>query len=891
MIPNRIRRAAWFWALLGLAAVPGLRAADAETRDFNAALYAFQDGFAEFAEEQFAEFAGTYTNSTRVAQAILMQARAAFQQKKAEAAISLLTTNLPKAGRDADEYHFWLAQIRLENGDFRPAAQEFAVLLKSFPKSVRRLEASYGEAYARFKLQEWPRVVELLQDPAGPFQQAVAGSANEDLVVRGRLLLVEALLEQNNLPAASKVVETMPVRTGELAWERQYVLCRIQLAGGQFRPALENTTNLIALALASRQPALQARSFLVQGAILEELKQPEAALAAYERVQAESMPADKRRQALLETIELCLARGQTAEAAKRLSSFKLRYPQDAASEVVVLSLGEVQLRQHLEPLQSTNRSATNQAVLSATNSLQQALNTFEVFLRDFPRSPYQGQAQLNKGWCLWLDGKSTDSQAAFKAAVEGLPLSLPQAVARFKLAETHLAQADYTNALREYQKLLEQYANLPAVKQTLFDRALYQMVRIGIQAGNLGVARQAMRQILDWFPSDLYSERTLFLYGQTLNERNSPAQAREVFTQFLARFPNSDLRAEVELAVARSYELERDWTAAMTCYDAWVTRHPNLPVTPRGEFCRAAARYLAGQESNAFVLFTNFVVRYPTNALGARAQDWIGDFYYRKGDFKEAERNYQLLFQSTNWPVSELTFQARLKAGRSAFLNQNPKDATNYFTDLINLNDRRCPTNLLAEAFFAFGDTLAGMAQPESTNALLCFAVARDAFNKIPLLYPSDRLVPRAWGRIGDCWLQLATRDARCYTNALQSYRNALVSPAADISTRSEAEVCLGKVLLRQAALEALPDTNRITTALSHYLNVVYERNLLEGEQADLFWVKEAGLAAIEVAVGRRQWREAYQLYQRLLKKFPALTASLEKKMALAREQMELGRN
>ena len=885
---HRARRAAasilLALALHALSSAAATPAEEAEAHDFSAAMLMFQEGFAEYAETQFADFARAYTNSSRAAQAVLMQARAAFQLKKTEEAIQLLTGNLSRAGADADEYHFWLAQIRLDNGDFRPAAGEFALLLKSFPKSVRRLEAAYGEAYARFKLQEWPAVVELLNNPAGPFQQAAAGAANDDLVARGRLLLVEALVEQNQFAAAAAAVDAMPVRTGELAWQRQYVLCRIQLADGKPGPALANTTNLVTLALASRQPALQARSFLLQGAILEQLKQPEAALEAYEHVQAESMPADKRRQALLESIELHLTLGQTAEAVRKLESFRARYPQDAgAEEVVLLSLGEVRLRQHL----SSASSEPPPGAAPLTNSLAQALAAFETFLRDYPRSRYLGQAQLNRGWCLWLDGKSTDSQAAFKAAAEALPRSMPQAVARFKLAETHFAQGDPTNALKGYQALLSQYASMPVVKEALFDRALYQIVRIGIQTGATNTSRQAMRQIMDWFPSSLYSQQSLFLYGQTLNESNSPAQAREVFAQFLSRFPGSDLRPEVELAVARSYELEADWTAAMTCYDTWVVRHPALPSTPVGEFCRASSRYRAGQESNAFVLFTNFVALHPTNALGARARDWIGDYHFRHGDFKEAERHYQLLFQNTNWPVTELTFLARLKAGRAAFLNQSPKDATNYFADLININDRRCSSNLLAEALFAHGDTLVNIAAPDATNALLGFSVAKAVFEKIPQLYPASPLVPRAWGRIGDCWFQLASRDPRCYTNACESYRKSMLSPAADPSTRAQAGVGLGNALLRQAMLGPSTDTNMASEALRQYLAVVND----DRSPADLFWVKEAGLAALRVVEGQKRWREAFLLCDVLRRKLPALAPGLEKKMAQAREQMELGRN
>ena len=168
-------RLAWklVWLAFLLAAIaPPMRAADAESRAFNSAAKAFQDGFAGRAEKEFAEFVQKFPSSLRVPDAILLQARASLARKDATNAVDLLAANLFRAGQLADQYRFWLGQTRLESGDYRAAATDFAQLLNDYPASARRLEASYGEAQARFKLQEWARVAELLQKPDGAFQQA-----------------------------------------------------------------------------------------------------------------------------------------------------------------------------------------------------------------------------------------------------------------------------------------------------------------------------------------------------------------------------------------------------------------------------------------------------------------------------------------------------------------------------------------------------------------------------------------------------------------------------------------------------------------------------------------------------------------------------------------------
>src|SRR6185503_3045844 len=109
----------------------------------------------------------------------------------------------------------------------------------------------HDEALARYKLHDFPRVVELLQTPDGAFQRAARGRPTDVLTARGRLLLGDVLLEQNKLGQAELAVGGL-VETDlspDLKWDRQYALCRILLAGNRLPEALSGATNLISLAV------------------------------------------------------------------------------------------------------------------------------------------------------------------------------------------------------------------------------------------------------------------------------------------------------------------------------------------------------------------------------------------------------------------------------------------------------------------------------------------------------------------------------------------------------------------------------------------------------------------------------------------------------------------
>src|SRR6202000_1708704 len=186
-----------------------------------------------------------------------------------------------------------------------------------------------------------------------------------------------------------------------------------------------------------------------------------------------------------------------------------------------------------------------------------------------------------------------------------------------------------------------------------------------------------------------------------LAEQKDPVGARALFTEFEQLYPGNPLLSEVRLAIPRPYEQDRNWDGAITNYVAWTNAFPGHYLMPQAKFSLAWDNFMADRETNALIQFTNFIARFPSNELSARAQFWVGDFYFRQGDFVTAEKNYQLVFQNTNWPSSELTYEARMMAGRAAMNYYNYPQAIIYFTNLLRPD---CPRDLQVRATMAYAD-------------------------------------------------------------------------------------------------------------------------------------------------------------------------------------------
>ncbi len=838
-----------------------------ETNAFAAGARLFNDHFYGTAEKAFADFAATYTNSSMRSSAILFQARARLNQTNIAGAIELLQKEKPDDSESVTpEFQFWLGEALFKKGEFKAAADSYAALNKSFPKSSFRLNAAENEAAAYAQLTNWAKVVALLGGTNGSFQSAVKEDPKNPLAMPGWLLLGKALYEQKQYAAGEQVVGGMATELMSAAdkWRRLYLLTRLQLAGGKSNEALANTTNLMTLAPGSPESA---NSRFLQGEAFEKLGQWENAIQSYTNDLAKDFPVEVQREALARTMELRLQHSLIPDAIQQLENFIGQNPGGSSLDLAYLTLGELYLKVgNITP-----------PISDATNYSQLAVSNLDRVIQDFPQSPLQGRARLDLGWCAWQEKKYAGAKTNFMEAIKRLPESEDQAVARFKLADALFYEGDYAGAATNYNLIWHLYGQREDLKNgllknlALFDQALFQAEQANLARGDQQAAAEAMGRIIAWYPDSYFSDRSMLVIGEAAGHQGDLEKARQTFSDLIQKFPRTPLAPEVEFAQARTYAMARDWKSALAVYDRWVTNHAQHPLLPQVEYARALATWKSGAETNALILFTNFVARFPdmTN-LASLAQNWIGDYYFYHEDYQQADIAYQEVFGK--YPTAgELPFQARLMAGRAAYARQGPNDyaaARERFTKLVS--DTNVPPALMAESYFALGDTIfmQFLGEPTNTSYLV---EAINSLRRITNGASTNTLAAQALGRMGDyyfTWADTLKLPPSAYTNASQAYEAVLLLPDVEVATWSQAQVGLGLVAERRG---------RTDEALAHYAQVLEVRR-----PCDPFWVKEAGANAARLREAAGQWPEAKLIYQRVAEVVPSLGPAMKKKMDTA---------
>jgi TolA-binding protein len=888
------------WVLvLTILLAGGLRlgAASKEDNAFDAARREMQPGTFDRAEAQFADFVQAYTNSPRLAEAVLCQAEARLSLGQAEGAWQLLSNRLAQAGKWTPHYLFWSGRALAQKGNYRAAADTFGKMLQGFPASAHGPEAAVEQALACSKLGEWTRVIELLQQPNGAFQTTIRTNAPGEPAQRGWLLLSEAWLRQTNSPQklASAEAALQPLANlalkPEIGWDRQYLLCRIQLGNGRTNEALLNTTNLLAIAAQTGQRALQADTFAFRASLLEGLGRLEEAIAAYTNNLAEGSPPESQREALLQSTRLYLAQtNRIPEAIQSLERFVTQYSNAPAADLGLLTLGGLHLRQRVAGLSANELDALPLNAPGPTN----AIARLNELVERFPHSPYAGKAQLYLGWCFWLEGRLAEAQTNFQAAAQQLPApSLDQATACFKLADAQFGQGNVRGALTNYSRVVEQCAASPEAKADLLESALYQIVHAGLAAGELPAATNAMAKLLVLFPEGFHTAPAVLLAGQALARRGTPAGARELFASFAARATNASLLPQVQLALARTWEEENNWTNAIGQYTSLLTNCPDSGALALAKFYRAQATWRAGNLTNALMLYTDFVAHHASHPKAPLAQFWIGDYYFNLGNWSAAELSYQQLCEGSNWQGSELVNPAWMMAGRAAFQQHLWSNATNDFTKVFS--NPNCPSDLLVEATFAYGDCLRSQLSKEKadpSNADRLWS-AVNIFGRIYLAHPIGPQGLLALGAKAEALVQLAqvSGNNNYYTNALNAYGQIITNAAADVVLRSMAKVGLAMALQMQAEQKTgAEQTELLKQALNQCLDVARGTFLGADEKANPDWTVMAGDKAIGLAETLQAWTEAINLCNELANLFLPLQARyLEKAKNLAAKQANTG--
>ncbi len=785
--------------------------------------------------------------------------------------------------QNVSEYATWArGEHAVSESDYSKAAASFSQLLRDYPQSKHRLDHAFGEAWSRFYLQQYERVAELLTDENAPYTQAVLETETTgdpratSLRLKGQLLLAETWLKTGQFDRTKGILDSVPdwSLSDELVWRREFLLTQLLLKEGDLVEARQSASRLLAWARSIESVDWIAESVALKGDVLKSNGQLEAALETYQDNLAPSIPEARRREARLKIIELNFLNEENATVLELLSGMLNQSSSDASLDIVLLTLAELHLKQYYQPVKSPEPELS--LSLSPGDLLMVARKYIDTLLVDYPVSTYRSRGYYALGWCLWELGEYPLSLDAFTQAAVGLEKSMEHAECLFKQADVQLKLGQANSALTLYKTLLTEYQHYEDVRVQLFEQALYQMLRAAIDAEGLEDAEWAAQRIIHSYPNGPLSQRSRLLLGQRLIHLDQISEARDRFLKLIEQFGEFTLRAEVDLALAHTYEREGAWASALTSYEQWLEKYKDSPDRARAEYALAWVHDRLDHTERALALFQQFVRVHEQHAFVPLAQNWIADYYFNRGLFREAEAAYGKIADAFEQSTEEQKEQSVLMMGKCQF---RLRDFTRVIELLTPLSDsltdkvkagEEIDRDFGGEVFLSLGDAHFAHARESevgSQEQTERAGAATNAYIAVYAVHRPNRWEATAWGRSGDLKYYLGEE----YQEAIQDYGFALGFDNVSISMRSQLEYSLGQVKERMAEVDAEDQQKQLNEqALQHFLSIVYLKNLKKGENPDAFWVRKAGIKVMEMLERTRNWEQAKAFSEYLIELMPA---------------------
>ncbi len=111
--------------------------------------------------------------------------------------------------------------------------------------------------------------------------------------------------------------------------------------------------------------------------------------------------------------------------------------------------------------------------------------------------------------------------------------------------------------------------------------------------------------------SDAPGPNELFQIGKDQLTRGGNSAARAAFTDFLRRYPDSDMAPDAQFYIAESYAGEASNAAADSAYALVVSKYAQSPRAPTALYKRGVIAQTAGKITAAKRLYNDLIKRYP----------------------------------------------------------------------------------------------------------------------------------------------------------------------------------------------------------------------------------------------------------------------------------------
>lgn len=338
---------------------------------------------------------------------------------------------------------------------------------------------------------------------------------------------------------------------------------------------------------------------------------------------------------------------------------------------------------------------------SSNGQFKLALETFDLFMREYPGSELKMKAYFQMAEALASAGRDDEAEARFAEIIAGCAGNALAAESRLQTAKIRAARKDLPAAFRELESVMKEFAGSDYALRALqlrsrlhfaagdYESALNDIGRIldtgragpdaedaiyekGLclfRLGRSGDAAGTFAAMLEKYPQSRWVPDVLFWQGEQAFNAGNFEQAETVFLGFANSYSGSINAPDALLRAGMSASGRKEYVRAIECFNRLAKEYPSSVRIPDARFAQANALCELGRFSEAVLPLDEVINKYPDSTLVMHAWTRKGDCNFVMGSedpkrYEEAIQCYRVAASSSRSGTA-LVLQSEFKAGRS----------------------------------------------------------------------------------------------------------------------------------------------------------------------------------------------------------------------------------
>jgi TolA-binding protein len=284
----------------------------------------------------------------------------------------------------------------------------------------------------------------------------------------------------------------------------------------------------------------------------------------------------------------------------------------------------------------------------------------------------------------------------------------------YQLGYTYYQQKEYENAILQFNKIIDG-------KDFVAQNGYYHLGECYFKTDKKQQALNAFKSASEMdFDKKIQEDANLNYAKLSYEIGNSYQAVPDVLTSFLAKYPNSPSKNEIETLLINSYITSKNYAAALTLLEKNNSAESKVAYQ-KVLFYRAIELYTDGNYQEALKMFKKSITNQRNEKITARATFWKGETEYVLDNFNEALLSFKQFegfaeakttpeYKNINYNMAYAYFKQKEyeQAGNyfQKFIDGNKEDKVRLNDSYLRLGDSRFVTSKYWPAMDAYNKAI-----------------------------------------------------------------------------------------------------------------------------------------------------------------------------------------